>query len=153
MVTTQSPQECTNDCKAVGLTQAEMSDEMVFAKWQLKDFEVDAKTLRKYGHNSDNIDLFKENILNKYIFFHVCKTGNKVEWRQIEFYVNQFIDGIIGTPMDEDLGNPFLLIKSQIEFYAQSEIDSDIFPCPEYLCEDYHAVVNVFCAYKGTDLQ
>ena len=152
MVTTQSPQKCTNNCKAVGLAQAEISDEMVFAKWQLKDFEFDAETLRKYGHNTDDIAFSKENILSKYIFFHVCKTGNSVEWRQIEFYVNQFIDGIIGTPMDEDLGNPFLLIKSQIEFYAQSDIDSDVFPCPEYLCEDFHAVVNVLCDYKAINL-
>ena len=152
MVTTQSPQECTNNCKAVGLAQAEMSDEMVFAKWQLKNFEYDAEIFRKYGRNADDIDLFKENILSKYIFFHVCKTGKSVEWRQIEFYVNQFIDGIVGTPLDEDLGNPFLLINSQIEFYAQSEIDADIFPCPEYLCEEYHAVVDVICDWEAINI-
>jgi len=147
MITTESPNTCSNDCSAVGLIKAERTNEMIFAKWQLTEVKIDENILCKYGHDCE-IETLKNTILNQYIFFHVSKNKGKVEWRQIEYYINDFIDNIVGRPLDEDLGNPFLVLKSQLHFYKASEIDSDIFPCPEYLCEDYHSVITVLCDLK-----
>ena len=142
MITTEPPKTCSNDRNIVGLSNAERTNEMIFAKWQLTEVEIDENIFCKYGRDCE-IKTLKNTILNKYIFFHVSKNKGKVEWRQIEFYVNDFIDSIVGLPLDEDLGNPFLTLKSQLHFHKASEIDSDAFPCPEYLCEDYHSVITV----------
>lgn len=150
MITADSPQTCANECRPIGLADAERSNEMIFAKWHLTEVVIDENIFRKYGQSRE-VETLKNTILNQYIFFHVSKNKGKVEWRQIEYYVNDFIDNIVGRPLDEDLGNPFLTLKSQLNFYKASEIDSDIFPCPEYLCEDHHSVITVY-SNKNLDL-
>jgi hypothetical protein len=147
MITTDSPQTCSNECHPIGLIDAEHSNEMIFAKWYLTEVEIDENIFHKYRQDRE-VETLKNAILNQYIFFHVSKNKGKVEWRQIEYYVNVFIDNIVGRPIDEDLGNPFLILKSQLHFHKASEIDSDIFPCPEYLCKDYHSVITVYFNQK-----
>jgi hypothetical protein len=150
MITTDSRQICTNECHSIGQLDAEHTNEMIFAKWHLTDVDIKEDVFRKYGHTCD-IETLKNTILNQYIFFHVSKNRGKVEWRQIEFYVNDFIDNIVGCPLDKNLGNPFHTLTSQLRFYKASEINSDIFPCPESLCKDYHSVITVY-SHMNPDL-
>ena len=143
MITADYPQRCSNECHQIGLFDAECSDEMIFAKWHLTEVEIDERIFRQYRKDCE-IEALNSTILNQYVFFHVSKNKGKVEWRQIEYYINDFIDNIVGRPLDEDLGNPFRALKSELHFYKASEVDSNIFPCPEYLCENYHSIITVY---------